>query len=177
MPCQVCLFIGSLPSNGCPIFDSICFRNMFNEPLHTMDIYVTILLIFCAFPFLINLQCCLWSNKSLAKIFFSSILRSSVIYSVYSFFAVLRQSAHHFCPLILVQFTIPEDMFLRLQPVTTFAFSRGHNVKSIQACFKTGVFLFCLRIGPLINLNSAVPRDPVKFGFFSLAIPVYLFCL
>jgi hypothetical protein len=29
--------------------------------------------------------------------------------------------AHHCCPLFLVQFTVPEEMFLRLQPVTTFA--------------------------------------------------------
>jgi hypothetical protein len=30
-------------------------------------------------------------------------------------------------------------MFLRLQPVTTFEVSCGHNVKSTQACMKTRV--------------------------------------
>jgi hypothetical protein len=39
----------------------------------------------------------------------------------------------------LVPFTIPEDMFFRLQPITTFAFGWGHNVKSLRACFKAGV--------------------------------------
>jgi hypothetical protein len=57
----------------------------------------------------------------------SSSLTSYVTDFGHFFFAVLRQNIHHCCPLLLVQFTIPEDMFLRLQPVTTFAFSRGHK--------------------------------------------------
>jgi hypothetical protein len=31
--CQEYVFIGPLPSNGCPIVDSACFGNVFTEPL------------------------------------------------------------------------------------------------------------------------------------------------
>jgi hypothetical protein len=39
---------------------------------------------------------------------------------------------HHCCPLVPVQFTVPEDMFLRLQAITTFAFGRGVNTGVLQ---------------------------------------------
>jgi hypothetical protein len=52
---------------------------------------------------------------------FSSSLKSSLTDFWVFFFAVLRQNVYHCCPLILVQFTVLEDMFLRLQPFTTFA--------------------------------------------------------
>jgi hypothetical protein len=52
---------------------------------------------------------------------FSSSLKSPVTDFGYSLFAVLRQNVHHCCcPLVLVPLAVPEDMFLRLQPITTF---------------------------------------------------------
>jgi hypothetical protein len=56
-------------------------------------------------------------------------------------FPVLRQNDHHCRPLFLVQFTIAEDMFLRLKPITTFAFSRGHNVKRSRLSWSYTVLL------------------------------------
>jgi hypothetical protein len=34
---QECVFIGPLPSNGCPIVENVCFGNVFTEPLQAMD--------------------------------------------------------------------------------------------------------------------------------------------
>jgi hypothetical protein len=58
---------------------------------------------------------------------FSSSLKISVTDCGYSFCCSHRKCPS-FLPLVSRKFTITEDMFLRLQPVNTFAFSCGHSL-------------------------------------------------
>jgi hypothetical protein len=82
---------------------------------------------YCTFTslFLHKFKNCIYEVTDTLQIFFPPFsLKSSVtdwvflsihfIYLFLFFFAFLRQHVCHCCPLPLVQFTVPEDMFLRL---------------------------------------------------------------
>jgi hypothetical protein len=111
------------------------------------------------------------------KYLFSSSLKSSVTDSGYSFLKFLDKMS--IIAALWPSCNIQSQMICSsvLQPVTTFAFRRGYNVKYTQAYFKTGVACFHTvywHEGTTIQFYLAEPWGraiPVVFGVAFSTVP------